>query len=322
MEGPAAEPARLAALLPDVPRFVETRGMLLGGNCEVLGLEEDAVTPSFVVRDGEEDLVCVVRYPAYEAIAEALARSRNAGAVIAMPENVSRVAHAVPSREPQPTILHLLGEAERLPGATEGHVRLLSGPEEVRLLPPGLRAELWAELERILRRGIPAVGAFVGDVPVSFCYVASETEGFWDVSIDTLEEYQRQGYAAQCVASLIRHMHHTAGKEPVWGAVESNAASMGLAGGEARLRACGPHLRLRAGPESVTSKEVTCRAIDGELSRCWCHSALRCFVLCVAVCKMTRVREEEDARGGSVWNAGGGARDARPRTARDLARRT
>jgi hypothetical protein len=187
MEGPAAEPARLAALLPDVPRFVETRGMLLGGNCEVLGLEEDALTPSFVVRDGEEDLVCVVRYPAYEAIVEALARSRNAGAVIAMPENVSRAAHAVPGREPQPTILHLLGEAERLPRATEGQVRLLSGPEEMRLLPPRLRAEL----ERILRRGIQAVAAFVGDVPVSFCYVASETEGLWDVSINTLEKHRR-----------------------------------------------------------------------------------------------------------------------------------
>jgi RimJ/RimL family protein N-acetyltransferase len=203
--------------------------MLLGGNCEVLGLEEDTVTPSFVVRDWEEDLVCVVGYPAHEAIAEALARSGNAGAVIAMPENVSRVVQAVPGREPRPAILHRLDEAERPPGATEGQVRLLSGPEELRPLPPGLRAELRMELERILRRGIPAVAAFVGGVPVSFCYVASETEGLWDVSIDTLKEHRRQGHAAQCVASLIRHMRHTAGKEPVWGAVESNAASMGLA---------------------------------------------------------------------------------------------
>ncbi len=224
------ESARLAVLLPDVPRFVETRGMLLEGSCEVLGLEEDAVSPSFVVRDGEEDLVCVVGYPAREAVAEAIARNGNAGAVIAMPENVSRVAQAMPGREPQPAILHLLGEAERLPGATEGEpVRLLSGPEELSLLPPGLRAELRAELERALRRGTPTVAAFVGGVPVSFCYVASETEGLWDVSIDTLEEHRRSGHAARCAASLIRHMRDTPGKEPVWGAVESNAPSMGLA---------------------------------------------------------------------------------------------
>ncbi len=230
MEGSAAESARLAALLPDVPRFVETRAMLLGGNCEVLGLEEDAASPSFVVRDGEEDLVCVVGYPAREAVAEAVARNGDAGAVIAMPENVSRVTQAVPGREPQPAILHLLGEAERLPGAAEGEpVRLLSGLEELRLLPPGIRAELRAELERALRRGTPTVAAFVGGVPISFCYVASETEGLWDVSIDTLAEHRRRGHAARCAASLIRHMRDTAGKEPVWGAVESNASSMGLA---------------------------------------------------------------------------------------------
>ena len=119
MEGSAAESARLAALLPDIPRFVETRAMLLEGDCKVLGLEEDAASPSFVVRDGEADLVCVVGYPAREAIAEAVARTGNAGAVIAMPENVSRVAQAISGRDSQPAILHLLGEAERLPGAAE-----------------------------------------------------------------------------------------------------------------------------------------------------------------------------------------------------------
>jgi RimJ/RimL family protein N-acetyltransferase len=229
LEGPAAESARLAALLPDVPRFVETRGMLLGGNCEVFGFEGDLASPSFVVRDREEDLVCVVGYPARESIAEAVTRSGDASAVIAMPENVSRVTQALPGREPRPATLHLLGEAEWLPGAAEGHVRLLAGPEELRLLPPGLRAELRAELKRALRRGAATVAAFVRGVPVSFCYVASETEGLWDVSIDTLEEHRRQDHAAQCATSLIRHMRHTARKEPVWGAVESNAASMGLA---------------------------------------------------------------------------------------------
>lgn len=228
MKDPAVS-ARLAALLPDVPRFVETRAMLLEGDCEIFSLEEDAASPSFVARDGEEDLVCIVGHPSREAVAETLARSGDASAVIAMPDNVSRVAQAVPGREPQPAILHLLARAERPPRATEGQVRLLSGPEELRLLPPGLRPELRAELERTLRRSTPVVAAFVGDVPVSFCYAASETEGLWDVSIDTLEEYRRRGHAARCAAYMIRHMRDTVGKEPVWGAVEFNAPSMGLA---------------------------------------------------------------------------------------------
>ncbi len=228
MEGSTAELARLAALLPDVPRFVETRAMLLGGRCEVLGLEEDAAGPSFVTRDGEEGLVCVVGYPAREAVAEAVARNGNAGAVIAMPENDSRVAQVLPGWEAQPAALHLLGETERPPGAPEREVRLLSGPDELRLLPPGLRAELRVELGRVLHRGTPVAAAFMGDVPVSFCYVAAETEGFWDVSIDTLEEYRRRGHAAQCAAFMIRYMREK-GKRPVWGALESNAPSIGLA---------------------------------------------------------------------------------------------
>ena len=185
---------------------------------------------SFVVRYGEEDLVCVVGYLTREVIAEAVGRNGNVGVVIAMPENVSRVAQAVPGREAQPAILHILGEAERLPGATEGEpVRLLSGPEELSLLPPGLRVELRVELERALRKGTPTVAAFVSGVPVSFCCVASETERLWDVSIDTLEEHRRRGHATRCAAFVIRYMRDKAGKEPVWGAVESNAASMGLA---------------------------------------------------------------------------------------------
>ncbi len=220
--------ARLAMLLPDAPRFVETRWMLLEGRCELFGLEEGESGPSFVARDAEEKLVCVVGRPAREAISEAAARNGNAGPLIAMPENVSLVAEALPGREAQPTALHLLGDDERLPETPEGRVRLLSGPEELSLLPPGLRAELRAELERVLVRGTPVAAAFEGDVPVSFCYVASETEGLWDVSIDTLAGHRRRGYATWCASYMIRHMRRL-GKEPTWHALESNAASMGLA---------------------------------------------------------------------------------------------
>lgn len=222
--------ARLAALLPDIPRFVETRATLLEGHCEVLGLEEDAANLSFVARDGEEGLVCVVGRPARGAISEAVARDGDRGEVIAMPENVSLVAEALPGREARPAALHLLGAEERLPEAPEGEpIRLLSGPQEMRLLPPKLGEELRAELERALQRDAPMAAAFVGDVPVSFCYAASETEGLWDVAIDTLDGYRRRGHAARGAAFMVRHMRGRFGKEPVWSAMETNAASMALA---------------------------------------------------------------------------------------------
>ena len=40
----------MAALLPDVPRFLEMRAMLLEGRCEVF-FEQGAAEPNFVAHD-------------------------------------------------------------------------------------------------------------------------------------------------------------------------------------------------------------------------------------------------------------------------------
>ena len=221
---------RLAALLPDTPRFLETRAMLLEGCCELLDPKEGDDGPTFVARSlyPEESLVSVVGHPSGGAVTEAVSRNDNSGAIIAMPENAPSVARILPGWEMQPAVLHLLGEGG-LARVPEGEVRLLSGTEGLRILPPGLGAGLRAELEGALGRGVPLAATFVEGVPVSFCYVASETEGLWDVSIDTLDGYRRRGYAAGCASFMVRHMRETTGKEPVWGALETNAASMNLA---------------------------------------------------------------------------------------------
>lgn len=226
MDDPANQPARLAALLPDTPRFVEARGMLLGGNAEVSGFEDGEESPGFVVR--EEESVCVVGLPRISEISEA-ARDEGVDEVISTPDNVSLVAEALPGWEARPAVLHLLGDEEHLPEAPEGGVRLLSGVEELGGVLPELGQELRAEFERAFGQGKPVAATFVGELPVSFCYAASETESLWDVSIDTLEGHRGRGYAASCAAYMIRHMRRVSGKEPVWDALESNAASMGLA---------------------------------------------------------------------------------------------
>lgn len=69
---------------------------------------------------------------------------------------------------------------------------MLSGSEELRFLPPGLRTGLWVELRRALRSGAVAA-TFVKDVPASFCYVMAEMEGPGDISIDTLLKVQEPG---------------------------------------------------------------------------------------------------------------------------------
>jgi RimJ/RimL family protein N-acetyltransferase len=168
--------------------------------------------------------------PARGAVAEAAARNGDRGEVVALPENAFLVAGALPGWEAKPAVLHLLGDEERLPETPAGVVRLLSDVEELGGLPPGeVEKELFAELSHALGRGAPVAATFVGGQPGSFCYAAAETEGLWDVSIDTLEGHRRKGHAASCAAYMIRHMRRVSGKEPVWDALEGNAASMGLA---------------------------------------------------------------------------------------------
>lgn len=216
--------SRLARTLPDVPRWVETRSMLLSGHCEVFGLEEGRDS-GFVVRDTETRLISVVDRPREDAIAEAVTRGGYGGDVLAGTEDSPHVATALPGWTAARATLHLLGDAPRLPRVPEGSVRLLSPPEPASLeaVPHDLRFEL-----ELFGRRSPIAAALAADRPVSFCYAASQTEGLWDISIDTLEEYRRQGHAARCVAYMIWHMRRR-NKEPVWGAEAWNLPSLGLA---------------------------------------------------------------------------------------------
>jgi hypothetical protein len=90
---------RLVRALPDVPRWVETRSMLLSGRCEVFGLEEDEDL-GFVVRDAEDVLISVVGRPGSDAIKEAVTREWEGDVVIAPPEYSSHVAGRCRTGEP------------------------------------------------------------------------------------------------------------------------------------------------------------------------------------------------------------------------------
>ena len=216
--------SRLARSLPDIPRWLETRSMLLDGDAEVLG-ESEGNANAYVVRDIATQLISVVGRAPRSAVREAVFRSEGAGVAICQMEDEGYVRPLLKGWRPGPATLHLLNDSSRLPVSEEGSVRfipldeILAAPQ----MPDSLREELraatlWSE-----------VGAAIVDGhPVSFCYVASETETLWDISIDTLEPYRRQGYAALAVTAMIEHMYRRK-KRPVWGAEESNLASMALA---------------------------------------------------------------------------------------------
>ena len=85
----------------------------------------------------------------------------------------------------------------------------------------------------------------VNGTPVSLCYAGATTESLWDMSLETLEPFQHRGYAALCAAFTIDQMGRQR-KRPVWGALDSNTASL-QPRREARLPPGGRNPGLYAG---------------------------------------------------------------------------
>jgi GNAT superfamily N-acetyltransferase len=197
---------------------------LLSGQCDLFGLDEGDWL-SFVIGSRELALISVVGRPDKQAILEAVANNHHRGVLLAAPDGRDYVAQALPDWTAGLAWLHLLKDASRLPPTAGRAVRLIALPEleAIVSLPPDLKEELTAAARR------SAVAAtFAGGIPVSFCYAGAQTESLWDISIDTLPGYRNQGYAAVCVAYMIEYMNQR-GKQPVWGAEESNVASLSLA---------------------------------------------------------------------------------------------
>lgn len=196
--------------------------MLLDGEAEVLGLGEGGA--AYVVRDRRGQLISVVGRPDGSAVREALFRSAEDAVVLCQPGEEEYVAPLAPELVVEPATLHILVDSSRLPAADYGEVRFVTARDLASAEMPGdLREELgeailWSEMTATIVEG----------APVAFCYVASATETLWDISIDTIDGHRRLGYAALAVARMIEHMYER-GKAPVWGAEDSNAASMSLA---------------------------------------------------------------------------------------------
>jgi GNAT superfamily N-acetyltransferase len=87
--------------------------------------------------------------------------------------------------------------------------------------------ELREELEQALTFATIVV-AFHQELPVAFCYAGWETETLWDVSIDTLASWRRQGYGTAAARELMTIMR-SRGKRAVWAALDTNRPSLGVA---------------------------------------------------------------------------------------------
>ncbi len=217
MNSPAAFRHLLAAL-PDRPRWIEARAVLRTGHARVF--EDDG---GFVVRNDAPGggLAVVVRAPSAALVREAVT-DRAGREVIAPADDADAVRAALAGWSEERAVLHELRDASRL-AAPCADVRPLTAEDALDGAPDGLREELDAA-----RRGGVVWTACVDGTPASFAYAYWRTEGWFDVSIDTLEAFRRRGLARVAVSELIRR-ERAEGREPVWGAMESNAASLQLA---------------------------------------------------------------------------------------------
>ncbi len=215
------EPLDLARHVPDVPRWVEARGLLL--NADARDLFGVSTEPEFsaIVRDGER-AAFVIGAPRVSAIEEALKEKRIVE-VIGGAEHAALLDNALRGWVRSRIIVHRLERPELLPVIPRGAVRLL---DVAALRGYSFDAELAHEIADNTES--PVATTFVGDEPVSFCYAGVIGETYWDIGIDTLEAHRGMGYAGLCAAHLIHHMY-ALGKAPVWQAVEGNPASLRVA---------------------------------------------------------------------------------------------
>jgi GNAT superfamily N-acetyltransferase len=192
--------------------------MLLRGTAETLGDD----LRHCAVYDPSAEVGVIIGVPPVEEIRRLEAMCTAQSVILAPPESAEELGQALSQWRCELALLHTLPDTSRLPEAPG--VRLVTAAEIEEM-------EIDAELKEEFAAATafsPLSVAFTNSVPASFCYAAWQTETLWDVSIDTLPPFQRQGHASRNLAWMIRFLLET-GRSPVWGALESNEASLTLA---------------------------------------------------------------------------------------------
>ncbi len=236
-------PPELARSLPDEPRWVDLRGLLLSGRCAVY--TGDDPEAGLIARSWDFPFAAMAGKPPAATIRRVVedaikADEFKAGSGTSSGEwhllipasSVKEVGEALRGWRWRGVTIHRFDREvpAAAPAAPEGaEVRLApqgTASENLDLthLPRGLRDEL--SIEYIATR--PMAAAFVGGRPVAFCYAPYVTESLWDVAVDTVQPFRRRGLAAACFEALAWHMGR-GGRRPVWGALDGNVASMRMA---------------------------------------------------------------------------------------------
>jgi len=234
--------------VPDDPWRIDTRGMLLSGRAEVrFPSTPESAADGFLVCMADAALVSIVGRPPGALIRDTIDDLEGDVNVLCQPADALHVGAALAGWMRTLAILHALRSHPSWADDLEPETRIFHAADAPSLahVPPVLRRELIDALRgRTTARFVPGAlpdrdvppplepmpiaASWSAGRPVSFCYPALRTESWWDVSIETLEAYQRQGHAARAVRAMARYMWRT-GRAPVWGATVANIPSLSLA---------------------------------------------------------------------------------------------
>lgn len=211
----------LAAVLPDVPCWVETRALLLSGTAVIRRASSgdgavvlDPALPSgFVVGSVDGALLRDVAERAPEDFE-----------LVVQSDAIDDACAALPGWSLATATVFSLPAPWPAGGGDHPGVVVCAPPDAawIARVPEYDEIRFYAALAQAVAL------VLAGDQVVAVCAAGDVTETLWDVGIDTLPAHRRAGHAGAAFRALAGHMA-AAGRQPVWCAEDDNAASLAMA---------------------------------------------------------------------------------------------
>ena len=211
-------------VLPDIPRWIEARSMLIRNKGIAMGFEEGQNNfPQGVLYQEDIGLGVIVGKPSADLIFQL---SELADEIICPEDHSGHFSEAFEDWTYEGADLYQQKTTFTASINTAIKPAWLKQSDLDRA--EGISKPLLDELQEELMAGTEIFFASADNQPASFCFACAKTESFWDVSIETITKFQRRGLARQCFQMAYQEMNRHS-LIPIWAAVDSNTASKAMA---------------------------------------------------------------------------------------------
>ena len=210
--------------LPDIPRWIEARSMLIHNKGIAMGFDESQKNfPQGVLYQEDIGLGVIVGKPSADLIFQL---SELADEIICPEYHSGHFSEAFEDWTYEGADLYQQKTISTASINTAIKPAWLKQSDLDRA--EGISKPLLDELQEELMAGTEIFFASADNQPASFCFACAKTETFWDVSIETITKFQRRGLARQCFQMAYQEMNRHS-LIPIWAAVDSNTASKAMA---------------------------------------------------------------------------------------------